>query len=559
MFPKAKRLSIVLAIAMIVSTAMPVMAADSVFFTLTAPSTYLYDSPNTGAARVYSIFKGEIYGVLARSADSVWLQLNFPGAAQQAWVRASFGTLDGDVASLPVSEGAPVAAPTIAATTAPAAGPVPTVAADVPVTNTGSGTVLPVLNIKYTITTASTYVRSGPGRNYGAILSIFKNAVFNVRGRSQDMAWLQISLPGGPVDSWVSSGVGTLSNSATLISLPVAVPGAAPAAAAVVQAPVVAAGPAPRPLGPGGFELGGQVAGFDFPQLMKSAGMGWVKRQVRWGPGSTADAGLINDAHAKGFKVLLSVLGDPNSLRGGSNYDEFARFVGDLARYGADGIEVWNEMNIDREWPSGEINPAAYTELLRRAYSSIKAANPGTIVISGAPAPTGYFGGCSAIGCDDAPYIQGMVNAGALNYMDCLGIHYNEGVVPPTQAFGDPRGNPNHYTRYYQTMVDTYYNAGGGRKQLCFTELGYLSGQEWGYVPGGYLWKGSYNLTVAEQAQFLAQAAQLSRDQGKVRMMIIFNVDLTHWGNDPQAGYAIVRPGGGCPACDTLRAVVGSR
>ena len=28
---------------------------------------------------------------------------------------------------------------------------------------------------------------------------------------------------------------------------------------------------------------------------------------------------------------------------------------------------------------------------------------------------------------------------------------------------------------------------------------------------------------------------------------------------DPQAGYAILRPGGACPACDTLRAVTGGR
>jgi len=39
--------------------------------------------------------------------------------------------------------------------------------------------------------------------------------------------------------------------------------------------------------------------------------------------------------------------------------------------------------------------------------------------------------------------------------------------------------------------------------------------------------------------------------------MIIWNVNFTHYGEDPQAGYAIVRPGGGCPACDALRSVAG--
>ena len=312
----------------------------------------------------------------------------------------------------------------------------------------------------------------------------------------------------------------------------------------------------------GGFELGGQVAGFGYPDQMKYAGMVWVKRQVRWGPGANTNdaAGFITDAHAKGFKILLSVLGDAESLRGGapSAYADYAAFVGSAAALGADAVEVWNEMNIDREWPAGEINPASYTELLKQAYTAIKARNSNTLVISGAPAPTGYFGGCTGAGCDDALYVQGMVNAGALNYMDCMGIHYNEGVVSPSQTTGDPRGNPNHYTRYYKTMVDTYYSAGGGRKKLCFTELGYLSGD--GYSPPlaeaapGFAW--AAGTSVEEQAQWLADAVSMAKASPKVRLIIVFNVDLTAWGSDPQGGYAIIRPGGGCPACESLHGVM---
>ena len=337
------------------------------------------------------------------------------------------------------------------------------------------------------------------------------------------------------------------------------------------ETPVPSNTPAPLPLTPipqtsaGGFELGGQVAGFSYPDQMKYAGMVWVKRQVRWGPGANTNdaAGFITDAHAKGFKILLSVLGDAESLRGGapSAYADYAAFVGSVAALGADAVEVWNEMNIDREWPAGEINPASYTELLKQAFTAIKAKNSNTLVISGAPAPTGYFGGCTGAGCDDNLYIQGMVNAGALNYMDCMGIHYNEGVAPPSQTSGDPRGNPNHYTRYYKTMVDTYYNAGGGRKKLCFTELGYLSGD--GYSPPlaevapGFAW--AAGTSVEEQAQWLADAVSMAKASPKVRLIIVFNVDLTAWGSDPQGVYAIVRPNGLCPACETLRAVTGGR
>jgi len=307
------------------------------------------------------------------------------------------------------------------------------------------------------------------------------------------------------------------------------------------------------------FELGGQVAGFGFPDLMKQTGMTWVKRQVTWSPGDLASgqSGAISDAKAKGFKILLSVKGGPDNSTS-DKFAAFASYLGDLAALGVDAIEVWNEMNLDREWKSGQINAASYTSMLQQAYNAIKAKNSNSMVISGALSPTGYFGGCSGIGCDDKPYLESMVAAGALNYMDCLGIHYNEGLLSPSVTSGDPRGNPNHYTRYYQTMVDTYYNAIGGKKQLCFTELGYLSGQEWGYVPAGFLWKPPYNLTVAEQAQFMADAVRISKAQGKTRLLIIFNVDFTVWTDDPQAGYAILRPNNTCPACDSVKAVMGN-
>jgi hypothetical protein len=62
---------------------------------------------------------------------------------------------------------------------------------------------------------------------------------------------------------------------------------------------------------------------------------------------------------------------------------------------------------------------------------------------------------------------------------------------------------------------------------------------------------------VNQHAQWLAEAVSLGANSGKVRMIIIFNVDFTQWGDDPQAGYAMIRPGGGCPSCATLGSVMG--
>ncbi|MGH2523854.1 MAG: hypothetical protein ACRDH2_15220, partial [Anaerolineales bacterium] len=282
----------------------------------------------------------------------------------------------------------------------------------------------------------------------------------------------------------------------------------------------------------------------------------WVKRQLRWSPGMTASASQITDAHNKGFKILLSVIGNPGDISGGANFDAYAAFVGELARLGADGIEVWNEMNIDREWPRGQINPVTYTDLLRRSYQQIKSKNQSTLVISGAPAPTGAE---VAFGLDrvwnDDRYINGLAAAGAANYMDCIGVHYNEGIISPTRSTGDPRDN--YYTRYYGAMVSTYFNAFGGAKKLCFTELGYLSPEGYGPLPPTFGWAG--DTSAAEQAQWLGEAANLAKFSGIVRLLIVFNVDFTDYGDDPQGGYAIIRPNGACPACDSLRVVTGGR
>ncbi len=225
------------------------------------------------------------------------------------------------------------------------------------------------------------------------------------------------------------------------------------------------------------------------------------------------------------------------------------RWLAQAAALGADAIEVWNEPNIDREWQAGQISPTRYTEMLRRAYNAIKATNANTLVISGAPAPTGFFGGCTGAGCDDNHFIAGMAAAGAANYMDCVGVHYNEGIVPPTATSGDPRGNSTHYTRYFTTMMNTYANAFRSRP-LCFTEMGYLTPEGFPPLSAGFAW--AQNVTLAQQAAWIDQAVALAAQSGRVRLLIIWNVDFTNYGEDPMAGFALIRPDGSCPACDAL-------
>ncbi len=303
----------------------------------------------------------------------------------------------------------------------------------------------------------------------------------------------------------------------------------------------------------GGFEIGGQVNSFSRPDLMKRAGMTWVKVQSHGGD----ESGAINVAHANGFKILLSVLGDRGEAMDPNYQGAYAADLAKMAAAGADAIEVWNEPNIDREWPAGQINGANYTQLLAKAYNAIKAANPNTLVVSAAPAPTGFWGaaGCADSGCNDDAFMHQMAAAGAANYMDCVGAHHNSGTTSPSVSSGRPEGN--HYSWYFLPTLNLYFGAFGGARKVCFTELGYLSPE--GYpslrsTAPAFAW--AENTTVAQQAQWLAEAASISGSSGKVRLMIVFNVDFDYYGSDPQAGYAIIRQGGSCPACDALGAVM---
>ncbi len=410
-------------------------------------------------------------------------------------------------------------------------------------------------------------VRTGPGLTYGTLSDgVDPGTKLTLIGRNSDGSWLNAILPDDR-EGWIFAALVTVSSDLNVTDLEV-IEVAAPAVAAApsgsndsgdgdAPAPAPAAPPPPvaAPVTNAGFELGGQSHSFGNPQLMGYAGMNWIKFQHKWGAGDdpSAVAGRIQQAHANGFKVLLSIPGAvyPSSI----DFASYVNFLGGVAALGPDAIEVWNEMNIDAEWPVGQIDPNSYvTNMLAPAYNAIKSANPNVMVISGAPAPTGYFGGgCSANGCDDSAYLAGMAAAGAANYMDCMGAHFNAGATPPAQASGHPAGN-NHYSWYFQPMLDLYYGSLG--KPVCFTELGYLSGQDFGGVPSRFSWAGG--TTVAQHAQWLAEAVSLAANSGKARMAIIFNVDFTQWGDDPQAGYAMIRPDGSCPACETLRQVMGN-
>jgi len=379
-----------------------------------------------------------------------------------------------------------------------------------------------------TVTSDFLNVRSGPGLNNPIVGRLNGGQTVNVLGRSADGAWLRINYNGS--QAFVFAAYTTSGGAA-----------AAPAA----------------PARTGGFEIGAHIHGTNFLGQMRDIGMTWVKYQVVMPGGAPDLSGIISTVHGAGMKILVGAVGDRGRAADPGYHEEFARHLAAIAQQGADAIEVWNEPNLDREYGgsgNGQVNPENYANMLRAAYGAIKSVNPNTLVISGAPAPTGYRGGgCDNVICDDQPFLQRLAATGAAQWMDCIGAHHNGSPNPPDLRSGGPTGD--HPSWYFWGTLDVTYNAFRGQRPVCWTELGYVTGEGIGPLPGGFAW-GS-NITLQNQADWLARAAQLSRDSGKVRLMIIWNADFRQWDEDPQAGYSIFRPNGECRACGTLRAVMG--
>lgn len=306
--------------------------------------------------------------------------------------------------------------------------------------------------------------------------------------------------------------------------------------------------------------------------------LNWIKQQVRWEdvepqPGQYEWAELdvtMEQAKANDIKVMLSVVTAPdwareqgnqrlNEVGPPGNPQDYANFLLTmLYRYPGQihAIEIWNEMNIDREWASiYGLSAQKYVEMLTVAYNTVKSVDPGVIVISGALSPTGWNDGVSAY--DDFVYMEMLIQAGMLNTVDCVGAHHNgynigPGVpynqVPndPTASFRGPFNNPHHSWSFYSTLqgyAQRIQQAGSDAK-LCITEFGWASTEDLQGYPVGFEF--ANDNTLAEQAQFFDEAISLMDQWGFVWLAFVWNLNY-----GPQAGwdatndnvpYSLLRP-----------------
>ncbi len=286
-----------------------------------------------------------------------------------------------------------------------------------------------------------------------------------------------------------------------------------------------------------------------------------VKGQIDWSDLDTSLT-LLSDA---GVKVLLSITKAPDWARDPgarivadvndgppANPQDYADFLSALLRRypgKIHAIEVWNEINIDREWTTNPpaINAQRYVQLLQVAYSTIKSIDPNIIVISAGLAPTGA--NIPGAVTDDFVYMDQLIAAGMLNVVDCVGAHHNGLNVPPNQdwnnlpernppaRFRGPWSNP-HHSWAFKSTLEGYANrirAAGSDKKLCVTEFGWPSVEDLqgrGQLRDGFGF--AADNTLQDQANFTVQAIELMQQWGFVRLAMIWNLNY-----GAQAGWNI--------------------
>ena len=389
--------------------------------------------------------------------------------------------------------------------------------------------------------------RSGPSTQYGRVGQLANGQTYRVVGQNDAGTWFQLLLNGKEV--WVSGELLSLSGNIEGVAVVevAPLPTAAPVAAAPKAAP--STGTNLPAAGTGYFGYGIQIDPYgDRSQaigMIQGMGFGWVKFQLPWkdfegSPGAkNFPDDVINQLSGAGLNILASIVKAPNWARPGNtdfsvegpptDPGTYADYVAAFAaRYKGrvQAIEVWNEQNLWYEWGREPLDANRYVTLLCRAYSAIKAADPGMVVVSGAMTPTGLNDGSTAI--DDLVYLQRMYAAGAKGCFNALGAHPSGYNNPPDAKFG--YSNPaepsfkNHPSFFFRDTMERYRAVmvanGDAGKRIWPTEFGWASTSS---PVSGYEY--ARDITEQEQAEYIVRSYQMMKSWGWVGPAFLWNLN----------------------------------
>jgi hypothetical protein len=296
------------------------------------------------------------------------------------------------------------------------------------------------------------------------------------------------------------------------------------------------------------------------------AGFGWIRQQIHWsdqeGPPGRYVWGeldeVVDAVNRAGLKLLVSVVYAPRfyAISGhGMPRDpaSLGNFVAALTRHyqgRVQAIEIWNEQNLAVE-NGGRVSiddAGHYVELLKEAYTRIKAVDPSMYVIAGPPSSTGITKATLAI--DDMTYFEAMYsyNGGEIrDYFDAQAVHPGGSANPPDTLWPDNPStangwtdHPTFYFRHVENVRALMERYGLGDHQIWITEYGWATHNT---TPG---FEFGNQVSFEQQAEYIVGAMRRTREQYPwVGAMFLWNLNFATLGaRSEQASFGILSSNG---------------
>lgn len=300
----------------------------------------------------------------------------------------------------------------------------------------------------------------------------------------------------------------------------------------------------------------------------------WVRQQIWWkdiegakGYYSWDELDNVVDAVGRHHrKLLVSIVRSPGwaTTTGGNGMPadpaDLGNFLSEMAtRYRGriQAYEIWNEQNYAVENDGYVDDAGRYVDLLKAAYTRIKAADPYAIVLFGPLTPTGSNDPSVAV--DDILYLQEVYehNGGEVrDYFDVLAAHVAGTLNPPDLLWPDDpapedspgwRDHPTHYFRHIENIRQVMERYNDGDKQIWITEFGWASLEGITDMPAaGFEY--AAHVTAQDQADYIARALDRGRTtyQPWVGAMFIWNLNFarTNPPTDQKSAFGLINAAG---------------
>ncbi|NIN64055.1 MAG: hypothetical protein GTO63_04920 [Anaerolineae bacterium] len=262
-------------------------------------------------------------------------------------------------------------------------------------------------------------------------------------------------------------------------------------------------------------------------RLIRDAGFKWIRQEFPWEDIEIEGKGIFRDhrqgrdmsswvkydhivdlAEEYGIEIIARLDNPPAWSRATGNeagtlappddYDDYGDFVyAVVSRY--EGrikyYQIWNEPNIYPEWGEGPVDPEAYTELLKVAYTRAKQADPEAVILSAGLAPTTEM---TPENLMDLVFLERMYEAGAKEYFDIMSVQgYGLWNGPTDRRVHPNRANFSRVMLIRELMVRN----GDAHKPIWASEVG------WNALPRDFEGFPTYGRVSEElQAEYSASA-----------------------------------------------------